>query len=57
MTAMSRVLLGRHHVLDVAVGVIIGVAGYYAWSHFYWVCDDDGAGNDDDDVDGGGDDW
>eukprot|EP00177_Eucheuma_denticulatum_P003543 GFKZ01006406.1.p1 GENE.GFKZ01006406.1~~GFKZ01006406.1.p1 ORF type:complete len:237 (+),score=13.27 GFKZ01006406.1:475-1185(+) len=32
---ISRVMLGRHHVLDVMVGFVLGVTYVYAWEPFW----------------------
>ena len=37
LIAASRVMLGRHHVLDVLCGVAIGVAQYYLVVHYFWL--------------------
>ena len=35
--AASRVMLGRHHVLDVGCGCIIGVLQYVLTVHYCWI--------------------
>ncbi|CDF35937.1 unnamed protein product [Chondrus crispus] len=32
---MSRVALGRHHILDVVAGCMLGLSYVYAWQHFW----------------------
>ena len=34
---LSRILLGRHHVFDVTVGVICGVLEYFAVVNYLWM--------------------
>eukprot|EP00051_Salpingoeca_urceolata_P007179 m.95316 g.95316 ORF g.95316 m.95316 type:complete len:174 (+) comp15149_c0_seq1:46-567(+) len=34
---LSRIALGRHHVLDVVVGVLVGAAAFAAVLEFFWV--------------------
>lgn len=34
--SVSRVALGRHHVIDVAVGLLLGILYVVAW-HFVWI--------------------
>ncbi|RUS83072.1 hypothetical protein EGW08_009158 [Elysia chlorotica] len=35
--AASRILLGRHHVLDVVCGFLIGMAAYHVYVSYIWV--------------------
>lgn len=35
--SVSRVLLGRHHVLDVLCGFIIGVLSYCGYARYMWI--------------------
>ncbi|KJE95843.1 hypothetical protein CAOG_06247 [Capsaspora owczarzaki ATCC 30864] len=37
VVAISRVMLGRHHVGDVAAGIVIGVAQFLVLRHFIWI--------------------
>lgn len=32
---VSRILLGRHHIIDVLLGYVIGVLEYVIYSHFW----------------------
>ena len=38
--SLSRVLLGRHHIMDVTVGVIIGLLQYRLLADFLWLSQD-----------------
>lgn len=33
--SVSRILLGRHHIIDVACGVMVGVMAYYAYLNIW----------------------
>eukprot|EP00128_Syssomonas_multiformis_P009969 Colp12_sorted_trinity150504_noHs@16816 len=35
--AISRVLLGRHHVFDVLAGVVVGVCEFFVVHKYFWV--------------------
>lgn len=35
--SLSRILLGRHHVLDVSVGAVIGVLQYRLLANYLWL--------------------
>jgi membrane-associated phospholipid phosphatase len=37
LVALSRVMLGRHHIFDVFCGLAIGIVQYYAFVNYLWM--------------------